>query len=818
MRYRFRKFARRNRSVLAVAGLIVCFLLLLGSSIGYMVGDRATRLAKAELNVAEALAGARTGIEAGDLALAARRVAEAQGHLGIERERLGDAAAEVDRVHEEIETRQADENRFSRFLKLASDGQDKMGYSENLGGDSLAKEALELYGALGADDWVACLDESSLTADKKEQIREAAYVTFVSLADFGVRWKHKDPKTAQRSHDLLRRAEAFHRPTRAFYFVRGRCYKLQGNTAAFEEEVKRYEASEARTAWDHYLPGHTAGWEGDLPEAIRSYQAALRIQPNHYNSLFFLAMRLATDKINRRPEAIQLFTGCIALRPNHIGAYICRAQRHEESGQIAEAEADFSSAIEVATDDGDKLAAYSYRHEYWERRGNVEKSRIDLERQIVHGKKAIELNANASTLHSYLGDALRMSGLVDEAIACYRKAVELDPNHPKHHSFLGDALSMSGLMDEAIACYRKAIELDPKDVIFHNNLGTALFSKGQWAEAIPCFRKAIELDPGGSRYHNDLGLALSRSGLVDEAIACYHKAIELDPKAAIPHNGLGQAFGKKGLTDEAIACYRKAVELDPKNFVSHRGLGFALKIKGLVDEAIASARKAVELEPNNAVSHWLLGAALQTKAFLVEQKGLMDEAIACFRKAIELDPKYANAHNDLGVALHDKGLWDEAATCYRKTTELEPKQGLFHCNLAILLANCPDSKYRDLQQAMTLANRSIELSPDDAGPWAALGTVHYRLGDFKAALAALDKGQALRNPPYFLSFFLAITHWQLGAKDQALSWHQKGVDRMESKDSKRRNDSRLNSLRAEAAALLQIADEQRIDAETKVTQ
>src|SRR5262249_26580257 len=41
--YRFRKFARRNQAGLAVAGLILFFLVLLGSGVGWVLRDRAAR-------------------------------------------------------------------------------------------------------------------------------------------------------------------------------------------------------------------------------------------------------------------------------------------------------------------------------------------------------------------------------------------------------------------------------------------------------------------------------------------------------------------------------------------------------------------------------------------------------------------------------------------------------------------------------------------------------------------------------------------------------------------------------------------------------
>src|SRR4029077_12682325 len=140
---------------------------------------------------------------------------------------------------------------------------------------------LRHYGVLTEPDWSSRLESSYLTADQKEQVRETAYVTLVSLADYLVRWPktRDDVRSVARSLDLLQRAQAFHEPTRAFYFVRAECRRRQGDTAATDEYENQFQAAVARTAWDYYLPGHTAGWRGDLDEAIRSYEAALRLQP-----------------------------------------------------------------------------------------------------------------------------------------------------------------------------------------------------------------------------------------------------------------------------------------------------------------------------------------------------------------------------------------------------------------------------------------------------------------------------------------------------------------------------------------------------------
>jgi serine/threonine-protein kinase len=76
------RWGRRHRTLAwSAATTALAAALVLAASIGYVVRDRAARLAQTGQRVAEALAGARTAIIAGDLTLASQRVAEAQGRL-----------------------------------------------------------------------------------------------------------------------------------------------------------------------------------------------------------------------------------------------------------------------------------------------------------------------------------------------------------------------------------------------------------------------------------------------------------------------------------------------------------------------------------------------------------------------------------------------------------------------------------------------------------------------------------------------------------------------------------------------------------------
>src|SRR5262249_42563187 len=113
-------------------------------------------------------------------------------------------------------------------------------------------------------------------------------------------------------------------------------------------------------------------------------------------------------------------------------------------------------------------------------------------------------------------------------------------------------------------------------------------------------------------------------------------------------------------------------------------------------------------------------------------------------------------------------------------------------------------------KAVELAKEAVEVvakvkhhSPREEGDcWKTLGVAQYRAGDWKAAVAALEKAMQLRNGGDSTGwFFLAMAHWQLGDKDQARKWYDKAGVWM---DKNKPRDEELKRFRAEAAALLGI--------------
>jgi serine/threonine protein kinase/tetratricopeptide (TPR) repeat protein len=293
---------------------------------------------------------------------------------------------------------------------------------------------------------------------------------------------------------------------------------------------------------------------------------------------------------------------------------------------------------------------------------------------------ALAVRPTSREVYNNLGAALRDQKKLPEAVAAYHKAIEIDPKFAFAYTNLGIALRDQKKLPEAIAAYHKAIEINPKYARAYINLGALLCDDlRDYENAAACFRRAIEIDPKSTLAYDNLGNALYFQKNLPEAIAAYHKAIEIDLKDAYAYNGVGRALRQQKKLPEAIAAYRKAIELDPKYTAAHMNLG-ALLCDDLRDyeNAAACFRRAIELDPKSAGAHTNLGNALYF------QKNL-PEAIAAYHKAIEIDPKHANAYSGVGLALRDQKKLPEAIAAYHKAIEIDPKYARAYIGLGALL-------------------------------------------------------------------------------------------------------------------------------------
>ena len=130
---------------------------------------------------------------------------------------------------------------------------------------------------------------------------------------------------------------------------------------------------------------------------------------------------------------------------------------------------------------------------------------------------------------------------------------------------------------------------------------------------------------------------------------------------------------------------------------------------------------------------------------------------------------------------------------------LDPENPYTDNNLAWALASAPNDPWFDPKRAVELARKAVALNPPDGNLWNTLGVAAFRLRDWKTAADSFRKSNNIIGGTGIDCFFLAMTRWHEGKRDEARQWFDQAIAWIERTTSE---DPELRRFHAEAASLL----------------
>ncbi len=651
MMYRVRKMARRNKVALAVAGLVLFFLVVLGSGIGWAVRDQAARTSETVRAVSLALDEADYFEQRGtwpDALAAAQRaktlVDSQSGDEGLRarvRQRKDDLAM-VLRL-EEIR------------LEMAAVKNDEFDWSL---GDHLYADAFRNYG----------IDvEVGESADVARQIPAGpVQVEFVAALDHWA-WVRRTISRDDPGWKRLLAVASAADPDPWRNHIR------KALTDRDFKALKELQAS--APLGDHMHPSeiillNTIIMSREVWDVLREAQ---RRRPNDFWLNHTLGMHFAQANPPQWSESLGFYRAALAVRPESPGVLLNLGNVLAGIGRLDEAIAANEQAIRINPD-------YASAHNNL---GKTLAAKGALDDAITAFRQAISLKPDYTMAHYNLGTTFFLKGEFDEAVAALREAVRLKPHDAAAvHNNLGNALKKTGALDEAEDAFRTAIRLQPDQAQAYNGLGGLLCDdRANYDGAIAAFRRAIELRPDEADFHHNLGRALTEKGDLDEAVTAYRQAILDNPDDPGILSSFGDALIKKGSPDEAIAVLRKAIQLQPDLADAHNNLGNALAGQGELDDAIIAYQSAQRLQPDDFKAYINLSIAFM-------HKRAWDEAITAATEAIRCKPDLAEAHCNLGHALRENGRLREALEALRRGHELGSRNPRWSYPSALWVEEC----------------------------------------------------------------------------------------------------------------------------------
>ncbi len=230
---------------------------------------------------------------------------------------------------------------------------------------------------------------------------------------------------------------------------------------------------------------------GRIEEAAGEFSESLRLKPGDPITLTDLAgTRLLQGEI---PEAVRLYEAAVRGQDSaDLRKRLATSLLLEDKTRAAIVQLRRAAFLAPSDEDGRRMLAAALAFD----RDPNDPSADSMRRFLARS-------------HLEASVALRKRGKGAEAEGHLRRALELFPSFAAAHNELGTRLMKKGRWDEAAAEFELSLSLDSGSALAHNNLGYVLFRKGRKGAAIEQYREALRLQPGFPPAQNNLQEALS---------------------------------------------------------------------------------------------------------------------------------------------------------------------------------------------------------------------------------------------------------------------------------------------------------------------
>jgi TolB-like protein/DNA-binding winged helix-turn-helix (wHTH) protein/Flp pilus assembly protein TadD len=227
--------------------------------------------------------------------------------------------------------------------------------------------------------------------------------------------------------------------------------------------------------------------------------------------------------------------------------------------------------------------------------------------------------------------------------------------------------------------------------------------------------------------------------------------------------GMAKTHAAQGRQDLALDYFERARALRPSDASIQGELGYQQYLAGNLPEAIEAYRSAANLRPDDADLWSSLGG-------LYLSAGNNAAAGKAFERSIAIAPSDAVLSN-YGALKYQAGDYAAAATLFRRAIALDAGDFLIWGYLGEALLAQPATAgqaRKPFLRAAEMAQRYVEIKPDDAKALAALGWYRANLGERSRARELVVRSEALGTERGEVAVYNAQTLMAIGSESEAL--------------------------------------------------
>ncbi len=500
---------------------------------------------------------------------------------------------------------------------------------------------------------------------------------------------------------------------------------------AIEIEPKNIEARESIAT--HYLGLR------QVEKAEKAYKDLVSVQENSPESRMDLANFYSV--VNREGDAVKVYEEILAEQTDYARARYKLAEIFLSRDELEKVNAEVEKLISINESDAEALML---RARVKLQQGNAEEAVKDLE-------EVLKRQPSLQNALFYMTQTRLSLGQVDQARSFIG---DLERYHPKFRRIALLKIQLSFLANEPEIALQEA---------------NKLISSVSRAFATDAYN-AQELEELRVRGITARGIAQLQLRNIDAAEKDLQEVARLSPNSAGAKINLARIYIVKNDLGKTRALYEGALKIEPNNFDALSGTVSVLikqketdLAKARIDEAFKASIGDKKTTP---ALHFL-------KSDVFRAENNLDSAEAELKKAIEIDPDYlpaysayasllfagkqtdaaleqykkvvakkpsASIYSLMGMIEDAKEKFDEAEKHYRKALEISPGSPIAANNLAWLIA---DQGRGNLDEALRLAQETVNKNQNVAGYYDTLGWVNYKQGFYTRAIDSFKKAVAL---------------------------------------------------------------------------
>ncbi len=518
----------------------------------------------------------------------------------------------------------------------------------------------------------------------------------------------------------------------------------------------------------HFTMAEAYALEGQTEKAIEAYKLVLVYDPTATE----VRIKLASEYLKKGfiSEAIQEAEVAVKERPDLTAGRFLLAGIYTTLKMYAKARENY----ELIVKENPKS------EEAWLYIGAIYVEEKKFDKAVATFKTASSLpDAKGAYLaHYYTGKVYQMQGRNTEAQASYEKALSVNPK------FVDGVLSLGSMYQEksramAKKLYRSYVEKYGEDERIAETLANLYIEDEQYDEAVKQL-EVVENGEDGLGAKVKIAMILIEQKKYDDAIARLKAILREVPESDKIKFYLAAVYEEISEYDNAIELY-KQIPLASNYYTDSVLHGvYILKSKQRYDEALAWNKEALS-KRSDVIQFYTMYASL------LDDKKQYKDALAFLKSTEKTFPDDEQIQFFLGSFFDKLGDRREAIARMKKVLSLNAEHSQAMNFIAYTYADLGEN----LEEALELATRAMQLRPEDPYYLDTLGWVHFKKGQTAKSIQYLEAAYKLAPEESIIAQHLGDAYYRHQLLLKAKLLYKKAIETEQNSDEKQKIQEKL---------------------------